>query len=119
MSNFNVMESNLVESFNKVKLDVNTLSSFAEEHRGMVKTLHSNQRKLLEKIQALEAELVKKKPIPNANGNTYVGAATSMVLHHTVCPYSKNIKPKNKVIFKTKRKAKNQGYRLCDCLKRG
>lgn len=49
---------------------------------------------------------------------SYVASKTGKSVHTTNCPFGKNIKPKSKVVFATKSKAFNAGYRACDCLKR-
>lgn len=121
MSNMQTMEDNVIRSFNDVKRDISTLSKHLQEHKDMMKTLNNNQKILLERIRALEK--VTKIPVKNnkvsKKNNQYVGAVTSKKLHDKNCPFAKNIKPKNKVIFISKTKAKNEGYKLCDCLKKG
>jgi uncharacterized phage infection (PIP) family protein YhgE len=47
----------------------------------------------------------------------YVSTKTGKKFHIKQCPFAQNITPKNKLIFKSKIKALNQGLRPCKCVK--
>ena len=46
----------------------------------------------------------------------FVAARGSTKMHDSKCPFARNIKPKNKVVLKSKVTALNQGFKLCSCL---
>ena len=94
------LESNIKYSFDAVKKDVAVMQGALREYKNMMKTLNDNQKLLLKRLQRLEG----KKPVTLIkNGNKeYFGAETTKMLHNPVCPYAKNVKPKNKIVFKSK-----------------
>ncbi|NTV24009.1 MAG: hypothetical protein HGA85_06605 [Nanoarchaeota archaeon] len=76
--------------------------------------------------KVVETVVVKDKPkkvvekvfVKVGNKRSYIGSDTSMKFHDSICPFAKNIKPKNKINFKSKTKALNLGYKACNCIKR-
>ena len=147
MSDFVTLEENTRRSFSAVKGDILQMREELREQREMIAKLNENQKTLLLRLRDAKKKLIEKKNevvfttgaimqpaqkkeevvkevkiIHNSNMTVpkpeYVGAKTSMKLHNPMCPYAKNIKPKNKVVFRSKVKPKNLGYKLCDCLKK-
>ena len=47
---------------------------------------------------------------------TYVAARSGKKFHESNCPYAKNIKKDQKVIFKTPNSARKDGYSDCKCV---
>ncbi len=123
-----VMHRKLLKAFKKVKRDVYDLRASISMQNEAINRLNDNQKALLARITALEAKSrqkpktitktkVVKKIVKVAKRKNYVGAKSSMKLHSENCPFAKNINKSNKVIFKTKVKAFNMGYKACECLK--
>lgn len=130
MEPISTLENNIKTSFDLVKRDMNTFKVNFNKQSSVIKQLYENQKLLLVRIKELEAMVLEKKQervmekriILSANKTApkpqFTASGASMKLHDPVCPFAKNIKPKNKVIFKTKAKAFNQGFKACDCLKK-
>ena len=124
----------LIRSFRKVKRDVIELRATVRGQHNMMTKLVDNERVLLLRIKRLEKKLAEKltekprvvtrtktkivkKVVKARSKPTYVGAKTSMKLHDDNCPFAKNIKRANKVLFKSKVKPFGLGYKACTCLK--
>lgn len=61
-----------------------------------------------------EIQIIKDIPtVEAATKKSYVGSEKSNVYHKLYCKYVKRIKKYNKIYFKTKKQAKNWGYRPC------
>ena len=79
--------------------------------------------KLKKKIKALEKKAAKKKEKVIVRTNKkrahkiFVAPKEGKVFHLSNCPFAQNIKPKNKVTFKSKTKALNEGFKPCKCIK--
>ena len=58
-----------------------------------------------------------KKPVTKVR-KKFVASKSGKTVHESNCPFAKRIKPKSKVIFSSKNKALNAGYKACDCIKR-
>ncbi len=125
------VHNKLLDAFNKVKRDVHTLKDLARNQNERIAALQNNEKALLVRIRKLETEIDKlnskksqvkvvekvvKKTVPRKR--KYYGAKTSMKLHDEDCPFAKNIKPENKVVFRSKVKPFNMGYEACTCLKK-
>ncbi len=120
------MHKKLLEAFRKIKSDVSTMKQLVREQNNKISLIQNNEKALLVRIRKLESEVdsvkhkktetkVIKRTVPKKP--RYIGAKTSMKLHDENCPFAKNIKPKNKIIFKSKVKPFNNGYKACTCLK--
>lgn len=64
-------------------------------------------------IKAPEVEKQSKKPVRKV----YIAAKGSNKIHLKNCPFAQNIKPKNRLVFKSKIKPLNLGYKACKCVK--
>ncbi|MBU0470606.1 MAG: hypothetical protein KJ984_03970 [Nanoarchaeota archaeon] len=47
----------------------------------------------------------------------YVAAKDGKILHIKECPFAKKIREESRIIFKSKTKAFNEGYKACSCIK--
>ena len=127
----NQLERNVIESFRLAKSDIIKLQNKIIE-------LGQNQKKIIEQIdslrtkQALLGEKLREitlgrlsKPVEKTVVKTiakkakkiYVGSEEGKKFHLDNCPFAQNIKPKSKVVFSSKTKALNEGYKACDCIK--
>jgi hypothetical protein len=130
MGDSKILESNVIVSFTKAKNDVVMLKSALSQQNDTIRQIYENQKALLVRIKNLEKrydekkEKVLEKRIVIASSmkapkvSQFIGSEASRKLHDPVCPFAKNIKPKNKMVFKTKAKAFNMGYKACDCMKK-
>jgi len=118
------IEHNIIHSFKRAKTDMlkmqNTISSLSLAQERMMEMFSDLQNKEaylykrindIKKVQptVVQAKRTKKK---------YIASVTGKNVHVTNCPFAKNIKPKSKVIFASKNKALNSGYKACDCIKK-
>ena len=104
----NQLELNVVESFRLAKSDI-------IEIQNVVTQLSQKQEELMEMIDELK---VKKITVNGRKAHKmFVAAKNGKSVHEKNCPFAKNIKPKSKIVFKSKSKALNLGYKACDCIK--
>jgi hypothetical protein len=128
----NNVHGKLLDAFRKVKRDVITLRDMSRNQNEKIALLQSNEKSFLIRIKKLETELenlksekpkikvvekIVKKTVSVPKKRSYVGAKSSMMLHDENCPFAKNIKRENKVLFKSKVKPFKLGYKACSCLK--
>ncbi|AJF61947.1 TPA: hypothetical protein HA239_02595 [Candidatus Woesearchaeota archaeon] len=122
------LDSKIRHAFILAKRDIYDLRAAVKMQQEVIKKLSDSQKTLLARIEKLEKARTVVKTIKVAQPKvirtkvirakkTYVGAKTTQKVHSMDCPFGKNIKPKNKVIFRTKTKAFNEGFSACDCLR--
>jgi phage-related protein len=132
------IEENVMHSFKLAKRDIirlqqdyTELSQTQERLMEMLNNMSSNSLTVLHKIRELETRLAQKPAVHTKTivkrivskaaakhvKKTYVASKTGKSIHNKHCPFAQNIKPKSKIVFRTKAKALNKGYKLCDCLK--
>ena len=126
----NQLEENIVRSFRIAKSDIlklqNTVSLLSENQERLMAVLNDVQNKenklynkMSEKPKTVTKTRTITKTVPAKRvKQTFVASKTGMKLHEVSCPFAKNIKPKSKVVFKSKTKALNEGFKLCECLKK-
>jgi len=123
----NQLEKNLVASFNLVREDVINLKSemaaLKQTNQHLNEVLRDTRRQekqLYQRVKTLsqkKTSKVVKKVLVTAQ-KTFVASKTGKKVHNSSCPFAKNIKPKKKMVFKSKAKALNKGFKSCECLKR-
>ncbi|MBU3941749.1 MAG: hypothetical protein KKF74_02445 [Nanoarchaeota archaeon] len=125
------IKQNIINSFRLAKSDIiETKQDIIELGRTMesiierLSELKTNQARITEKIKAFENKASKKavkKVIIRRNTKKahkiFVAPKEGKVFHLSNCPFAQNIKPKNKVNFKSKTKALNEGFKPCKCIK--
>ena len=120
--NLNQLEENTIQSFKLAKQDIVKLYESVSYLLRQVEELKKENSYLLNKINTVSKT---KKPVvirsvrkvaKKVARRTFLATKGGNKLHDSHCPFAKNIKPKNKVIFASKVKALNEGYKLCKCL---
>ncbi len=91
-------------SFNKVKIDMNEIMRNQESYKTQIKGLMDKINKLEKKNKKKSKEII-------------VGNIESKKFHINTCPFAKNIKSDNKVIFKNIERAVKSGYHECSCIR--
>ena len=125
------LERNIIQSFRLAKSDIIKLQDKIIE-------VGNVQKKIIERLETLRAkevllsqkvreitlgrlsnpvEKTVVKTIAKKAQKKYVGSKEGKKFHFDVCPFAQNIKPKTKVIFSSKTKAFNDGYKPCHCIK--
>ena len=139
------LEQNIMESFRLVKSDVVKLQSLltllSQNQEKLLRQLGDTREKeisLYYHMKDLKAEknvernrmivsrpiikkinkIVKIKVNAKRVRKRFVASKTSRKFHALNCIFAKNIKPKSKIIFKSKNRALNKGLKACDCVKR-
>jgi len=99
----------------KVKLNakIRELELKLKQNKAKAVPKPKTKPKKVVKVVKVVKKVVKSKP----RKQTFVASKTGKSFHTRNCPFAKNIHPKRKVIFKTKDKALNEGYKPCDCIK--
>jgi ribosomal protein L20A (L18A) len=126
------IEKRVIKSFHLAKNDIYDL-------KGKVESLLDMQRKLEKTVRDLRKdevrlyEMVHKKKSSGKKVRTriikinavsqkhhhafYIAKKGGKKFHIKNCPFAQNIIPKNKVIFRSKTKALNKGFKPCKCIK--
>lgn len=130
MENINQLELNVINSFKFVKDDVynlkenlkavianqtailNSLDKLENKEQGLYQTVKDIKINNSKKIVRTHKVIVK-----TVKRSRFVASKTGQKFHKVNCPFGKNIKPKMKVVFKSKNTALNAGYKPCTCTK--
>ena len=133
----NQLEENILNSFRLAKRDIIKLqtelirlSQNQEKMMGMFSKFNADEARLSQKVKDIDAKPAQTKVVrvfqksaakkivsTKRAKKIYVAQKEGKKFHVKNCPYAQNIHPKNKVIFKTKTKALNQGFKPCKCIK--
>lgn len=128
----NQIERNIIKSFQMAKRDIRKLegklNSLVGSQDRIKKTLSElNERELqlyknLQKMKAVKPKKARAKPkkkaiVKKKHHTIYVAPKEGKKFHLKNCPFAQNIKPKNRIIFGSKTKALNEGFRPCKCIK--
>jgi uncharacterized protein YPO0396 len=131
MDKFEQLKENLINSFRLAKTDIietkQDVISISRTQESIIETISQikeEQARLVEKVKALErkkAEKKNEKAVVKSNGKRaqkiFVAPKNGSLFHEKNCPFAQNIKPKNKLTFKSKVKALNEGFKPCKCIK--
>ena len=123
-----------MESFKLVKTDVvklqNVLALLSQNQEHLLQRLQDTREKeisLYHRMKDLKTPVTRIRPVMKTMQITvakrmgrkrFVASKTGAKFHALNCVFAKNIKPKSKVVFKTKNRALNLGLKACDCVKR-
>jgi len=146
MNDAEQLETNLYESFKRVKSDVVQLSNEINKLSMTVSKVVSDLGKKNDKVDVVAvkvADLDKyfkqhmnlvhkglnakpktvivervKKVTAKHKKKTYVASETGKKFHLTNCIFAKNIKPKSMIKFKSKNAMLNKGYKPCACVQK-
>ncbi|MFH1248888.1 MAG: hypothetical protein V1660_01945 [archaeon] len=121
------IEKNIVKSFNRAKSDIkmleskiNALNTQHESMKDMLDTLRHHEQNLYLRMKGKNLDKTSKKAeicVKKPKHTIYVAPKTGKKFHIKNCPFAQNIMPKNKIIFKSKTKALNKGFKPCHCVK--
>jgi chromosome segregation ATPase len=84
------------------------LSTVESNSRWLISRLNEQRKAVASHVSHMKAP---------ARRKTYLASKKGKKFHVKNCPFSQNIKPKTKIIFKTKAKAFNKGYKACSCIR--
>ncbi|MFH1682355.1 MAG: hypothetical protein ABIA37_01020 [Candidatus Woesearchaeota archaeon] len=119
------LEQNVINSFQLVKEDVRRLFENTKFILEQIEELRAENRQLrmgagkdtTKVITVQAAKPSKTVRITKARQmKNFVASKTGKKVHSPNCLHAQNISKENKVIFTTKTKALNAGYKLCSCL---
>ena len=126
----NQLEENVVRSFRlakndiiKVQKDVIDVSQAQERLIERIESLHARQAALEQKLKAMDGKkekAIEKKTVVMVSKKAkkiYVAPKTGKTFHISDCPFAQNIKPKNKLVFHSKTRALNKGFKPCKCVR--
>ncbi|MFH1451819.1 MAG: hypothetical protein ABIF88_01450 [archaeon] len=119
-----VNEHNIINSFRLVKSDIisvqGELLNIKEQQARMMIKLEEISSKLISRIRTqikpVQVMPQKTKVITKTSRKIFVASKESNKFHISHCPFAQNIKPKTKIIFKSKNTALNKGYKPCKCV---
>jgi hypothetical protein len=112
----NNLEKNISESFRRARSDIVKLQE-------QVLQLARTQAQLSEEISRINSKKeirsvrIVKTPVVKSKAKHFIASKTGKKFHITECIFTKNIKPKSRIVFKSKNTALNAGYKPCDCVK--
>jgi methylphosphotriester-DNA--protein-cysteine methyltransferase len=104
------LEKNITKSFGRVRFDIVKLQE-------QILKLTENQARIMEDISKRKGSVKITKIVERSKAKHFVASKTGKKFHIPECIFTKNIKPKSRVIFKSKTTALNAGYKPCDCTK--
>lgn len=124
------IEKNIIDSFRLAKSDMiklqNRVIEISQTQERIMEILDKlrlgKSTSTLSKESAPRKKTIIKKTIvikgkSKGSHKIYLAPKDGKIFHLKNCPFAQNIKPKNKIIFKTKIKALNKGYKPCKCVK--
>jgi chromosome segregation ATPase len=121
--NLRKSQEELVRKLASVESNIAAVESDSElansEANSRLSTVESNSRWLINKLaeeRKATATHISHMKAPS-HRKTYLGSKKGKKFHIKNCPFAQNIKPKTKIIFKTKAKAFNSGYKACSCIR--
>ena len=127
------LENNVIESFRLDKSDVvrmqNIIATLSENQERLLHQLADTREKeisLYHRLKELNGKTVPKVVVnkiikvksTNGRKKVYFASKKSDKFHAENCVFAKNIKPKSRLVFKSKNKALNIGLKACDCIKK-
>ena len=108
-------ERQVRKAFKKVKEDMVRLQAemleLSREQETIMAVVKASKRPTKTVVEKTVVKKVSTKPRVS-----YVAAKEGKKFHKSNCPYAKNIKPKSKVVYKTKNAALNSKYKACKCV---
>ena len=118
----NQLELNIVESFRRAKGDIINLQSqvveLSQKQEQLMQVLIDTRDKnnsLYTRVKEIK-DMRRAVKAVNRNTHEFVASSEGKKFHITECPFAKNIKPKSRIVFKSKTKALNDGYKPCKCV---
>ncbi len=126
MESVNQLEDNVIESFKLVKEEISKLkerlNSIVKNQSSIIQLIEQLERKELllnQKLKTLEIKrtIVNKIITINKTNKSFLASKKGKKFHEKNCPFGKNIKPKMRLIFKTKNSALNKGFKPCKCVR--
>jgi len=122
------IEDNVIESFRLVKNDIikmqNNLTILSQNQERLMQWITDTRDKEAQLYQRMKdlkltSKVIKTKTVVTKRARKkYVASKRGKSVHESNCPFAKNIKPKSKIVFSSKNKALNAGYKSCDCIKK-
>lgn len=99
-----------------------SLVAVLEQHikKGDVKIVRKIVTKLIKQkptIKVIRKVQIVRKIVKVMPKRRFIASKATMRVHDTHCPFSRNVKRKNKLVFKTRMTAFKRGYRACKCLR--
>ncbi len=112
----NNLEKNISESFRRARSDIVKLQEqvlqLARTQAQLSERLDKTGNKtIVRNVRVVKASVVK------SRAKHFIASKTGKKFHIPECIFTKNIKPKSKIVFKSKNTALNSGYKPCDCIK--
>lgn len=118
----NQIEENIVNSFRLAKNDIiwlqeamTVISQNQERIMELMNDTRDKENMLYQRMKVGKNIVIKRHP---RTKKFFVASDKGKKIHESNCPFAKNIKPKRKIVFKSKTKALNQGFKPCECLKK-
>jgi len=146
-NNIPQIEKNIIDSFRLAKTDIinlqNELINLSQAQERIMELFDELKEKELElerkqteielrvasKVREIALKVPKEQPkvVPLVKTVTktvtrhakkhFVASKSAKTFHQTNCPFAQNIKPKSKIVFKSRVKALNEGFKPCKCVK--
>lgn len=119
------VEKNVITSFKLAKKDIialkNKITELVEVQEFLLRKVSRLGYKPVFKAKPKTKTITKTrtiiKTVTKAPKKIFVASKEGKSFHLKTCPFAQNIKPKSKVVFKTKNAALNKGYKPCKCIK--
>lgn len=109
----NTLERNIVRSFKKAKEDMRNIQDQIFELRKKQDEIMEMVLKKKEKVREVQKIKIVR---PKTVSKRFVASKDGKKFHIPECPFAKNIKPKSRIVFKSKKAALNAGYKPDACI---
>ncbi|MBU0456789.1 MAG: hypothetical protein KKD75_01470 [Nanoarchaeota archaeon] len=108
-----INEETIVKSFQLAKKDIFNLYEHFNAMKSEVEMLKIKNQQLALEVAQFKPVVKNVKQVANKQ---YIASKSGKKVHQANCLFARNISKENKIIFRTKTNALNEGYNLCSCL---
>jgi hypothetical protein len=106
----NQLEQNIINSFDRVRTDIDSLRSAIYE-------LQRRNEELTARLDSKVPATVVVKECPPEAPKFFVASKQGKSAHEENCPFARNIKPDRKLVFDSKSAALEAGFKACECMR--
>ncbi len=116
IKSFSLAKADITELYNHVRFILNKVEELKKENTELKAKVNGLSKKPKRKVTVKTNKKTASKVVRVKSSKKIVSSKSSKKVHDSKCPFAQNIKPKNKLVFSSKVKALNEGYKLCKCL---
>ena len=117
INSFQVVKGDMKRLFENTKFILEQIEELKRENKSLMEKLSGEKKTQVITVEAPQQNKTVKRRVTKARQmKNFVASKDGKKVHSPNCMHAQNISKENKVIFTTKTKALNAGYKLCSCL---